>query len=157
MGAQWYQVIPFALRSGDEFRDVLARFGPATYGTSAFRKQADEMVAKSANLTDRRKMIAEYFADGPHSELPPGHWDLFAQFVSARDHHGLDEDVKLFFALTNAIFDAGIVAWDAKRAFDSVRPATAVPYLFQGQRIQAWGGPGKGTEQWMADSGSPIN
>jgi len=90
-------------------------------------------------------MIAEYFADGPHSELPPGHWDLFAQFVSARDHHGLDADVKLFFALTNAIFDAGVVVWDAKRAFDSVRPATAVPYLFQGQQIQAWGGPGKGT------------
>jgi hypothetical protein len=45
-------------------------------------------------------MIAEYFADGPHSELPPGHWDLFAQFVSARDHHGVDEYAKLFFALT---------------------------------------------------------
>lgn len=145
VGAQWYQVVPFALRSPDEFRDGLARFGPATYGSRAFREQAEELVRKSADLDDRQKMIAEYFADGPHSELPPGHWDLFAQFVSARDHHGLDEDVKLFFALTNAIFDAGIVAWDAKRAFDSVRPATAVPYLLQGQHIQAWGGPGKGT------------
>jgi hypothetical protein len=37
------------------------------------------------------------------------------------------------------------VAWDAKRAFDSVRPATAIPYLFQHQTIRAWGGPGKGT------------
>ena len=145
VGAQWYQVVPFALRSPDEFRDVLGLFGPATYASRAYREQAEELIAKSANLNDRQKMIAEYFADGPHSELPPGHWDLFAQFVSARDHHGLDEDVKLFFALTNAIFDAGIVAWDAKRAFDSVRPATAVPYLFQGQQIQAWGGPGKGT------------
>jgi membrane-associated phospholipid phosphatase len=145
LGAQWYLVVPFALRSGHEFRDALARFGPALYGSSAFLEQAEEMVAKSANLTDRQKMIAEYFADGPHSELPPGHWDLFAQFVSARDHHGVDEDARLFFALTNAIFDAGIVAWDAKRAFDSVRPATAVPYVFQGQQIQAWGGPGKGT------------
>jgi PAP2 superfamily len=145
VGAQWYQVVPFALRSPDEFRDELARFGPATYGSRAFREQAEELVQKSANLDDRQKMIAEYFADGPHSELPPGHWDLFAQFVSARDHHGLDADVKLFFALTNAIFDAGVVVWDAKRAFDSVRPATAVPYLFQGQQIQAWGGPGKGT------------
>jgi hypothetical protein len=103
------------------------------------------MVEKSANLTDRQKMIAEYFADGSRSELPPGHWDLFAQFVSARDHHGVDQDVKLFFALTNAIFDAGIAACDAKRAFDSVRPATAVPYLLQDLQIQAWGGPGQGT------------
>ena len=145
MGAQWFRVVPFALRSGDEFREVIALFGPATFGSFSFAKQAKELVTMSAGLTDRQKMIAEYFADGPHSELPPGHWDLFAQFVSARDHHSVDEDVKLFFALTNAIFDAGIVAWDAKRAFDSVRPATAIPYVFQGQQIQSWGGPGKGT------------
>ncbi len=145
VGAQWYRVVPFTFRSGDEFRNLLARFGPATAGTREFLEQAEELVEKSANLTDRQKVIAEYFADGPHSELPPGHWDLFAQFVSARDHHDVDEDAKLFFALTNAIFDAGIVAWDAKRAFDSVRPATAVPYVFQGQQIKAWGGPGRGT------------
>ena len=120
VGAQWFRVVPFALRSGDEFREVIALFGPATFGSFSFAKQAKELVTMSAGLTDRQKMIAEYFADGPHSELPPGHWDLFAQFVSARDHDSVDEDVKLFFALTNAIFDAGIVAWDAKRAFDSV-------------------------------------
>src|SRR5215469_1809142 len=124
---------------------MLARFGPATYGSRTYFEQARELVVKSANLTDRQKMIAEYFADGPHSELPPGHWDLFAQFVSARDHHTVDEDARLFFALTNAIFDAGVAAWDAKRAFDSVRPATAIPYLLQGQEIEAWGGPGAGT------------
>lgn len=145
VGAQWYLVAPFALRSGDEFRAELALFGPATYGSPAYLEEVEELVAISANLTDEQKMIAEYFADGPDSELPPGHWDLFAQFVSARDHHGVDEDAKLFFALTNAIFDAGIVAWDAKHAFDSVRPVTAVPYTFQGQQIRAWGGPGKGT------------
>jgi vanadium-dependent haloperoxidase-like protein len=101
-------------------------------------------------LTDEQKMIAEYWADGPHSELPPGHWDLFAQFVSRRDHHGahksgIDADVKLFFALTNAIFDAGICCWDNKRFFDSVRPITAIRYLFRGQRVRAWGGPYQGT------------
>ena len=80
-------------------------------------------------------MIAEYWADGPRSELPPGHWNLFAQFVVAprppRDHeHGLERDVKLFFALTNAVSDAGCCAWDNKRAFDSVRPITAIRTLF---------------------------
>jgi PAP2 superfamily len=156
VGAQWYLVTPFALRSNDQFRSELARFGPATCGSSAFLRQVDELVEKSANLTDRQKMIAEYFADGPHSELPPGHWDLFAQFVSARDHHGVDEDARLFFALTNAIFDAGIVAWDAKHAFDSVRPATAVPYVLQGQQIEAWGGPGKGTVRMDGRSWIPY-
>ncbi len=68
----------------------------------------------SAGLTDTQKTMAEYWADGPRSETPPGHWNLFAQFVSHRDGQGLNEDVKLFFALNNAIFDGGISCWDTK-------------------------------------------
>jgi hypothetical protein len=55
--------------------------------------------------------------------------------------------VKLFFALTNAIFDAGCCAWDNKRAFDSVRPITAIRTLFRGRLVRAWGGPYQGTKQ----------
>jgi hypothetical protein len=129
-------------------------FGPARYGSDTYRQEAQELIDFSASLTDQQKMIAEYWANGPHTETPPGHWDLFAQFVSARDHHSLDDDVKMFFALTNATFDAGIAAWDGKRAFNSVRPVTAVSYQFQGQQILAWGGPGEGTvsmdgSQWI--------
>ncbi|HEX4771911.1 MAG TPA: vanadium-dependent haloperoxidase [Bryobacteraceae bacterium] len=145
VGPHWGLVKPFALHSGQQFRTLIAHPGPAFYGSAEFLQQAEELISQSAGLSDEQKMIAEYWADGPNSELPPGHWDLFAQFVSARDHHTLEQDVKIFFALTNAIFDASIVAWDAKREYDSVRPATALPYLFQGQPIQCWGGPGKGT------------
>jgi hypothetical protein len=154
VGAQWSQVTPFALMSGDEYRWLMARFGPARYGSREYQEQAEELVAISAGLTDQQKMIAEYWSDGPNSEQPPGHWALFAQWVSERDHHTLDDDVKMFFALSNAIFDAGIAAWDAKRTFDSVRPITAIPFLFRGKTIRAWSGPGKGTldmdgAQWL--------
>jgi len=145
LGAQWYRVKPFALTSPDQFRSFVRAYGPAQFGSDAFREQASELIELSANLTDDEKMIAEYWKDGPHSETPPGHWCLFAQLVSRRDHHTIDDDVKMFFALTNALFDASIAAWDAKRAFDSVRPATAIPYLFTGVQIRSWGGPGKGT------------
>lgn len=145
VGAQWYLVKPFALTSTDQFNSFVAKFGPAQYGSAAFLKQANDLVTLSASLTDRQKMIAEYWANGPHTELPPGHWDLFAQFVSARDHHTVDQDVKMFFAMTNAIFDAGIAAWSAKHTFDSVRPVTAIDFLFRGQQILAWGGPYRGT------------
>jgi len=121
------------------------------YGSPQYRRQAQELINFSANLTDRQKMIAEYWANGPHTELPPGHWDLFAQYVSARDNQSLDDDVKMFFALTNAIFDAGIASWDVKRILDSVRPVTAIPYLFHGTKIRSWGGPGRGTI-WMDGS-----
>ena len=100
----------------------MSRFGPATYGSLEYQEQAEELIAISAGLTDQQKVIAEYWSDGTNSEQPPGHWALFAQWVSDRDHRRLDDDVKMFFVLSNAIFDAGIAAWDAKRTYDSVRP-----------------------------------
>jgi hypothetical protein len=154
VGAQWSEVVPFALSTADEFRAVLRPFGPVTYGSTEYQQQANELVTVSAGLSDREKMIAEYWSDGPNTEQPPGHWARFAQWVSARDHHSLDDDVKMFFALANAMFDASIAAWDAKRAYDSVRPVTAIPFLLRGKKIRSWGGPGKGTlemdgSQWI--------
>jgi hypothetical protein len=145
-GAQWCFVTPFAMASGEEFRKVVAP-GPAMYGSAEYREQAEELVSISAGLTDREKMIAEYWADGPNTEQPPGHWMRLAEFISERDHHTLDDDVKMYFALSNAMLDAGIAAWDAKRAYDSVRPATAIELLFKGKTIRAWAGPGKGAAE----------
>ncbi len=124
-----------------------------------YRQQAEELVAMSAGLTDEQKMIAEYWSDGPEIsgiEQAPGRWARFAQFVSARDHHTLDDDVKMFFALTNAMLDASIAAWDAMRAYDSVRPITAIPLVFNGKKIRAWGGQGKGTVEMDASQWTPY-
>ncbi|MFI7613692.1 vanadium-dependent haloperoxidase [Nonomuraea terrae] len=113
---------------------------PYAYGSSGFRAQAAEIVSVTAALTERQKAIAEYWADGPSSETPPGHWCLFAQQVSARDRHGVDQDVKLFFALAGAVMDAGIAAWEVKRDHDYARPITAIRHLHQGRQIPTWGG-----------------
>jgi hypothetical protein len=135
----WQNVIPFATPP------PASDSGPAKYGTPEYLTQTQALVDISATLTDEQKVIAEYWADGPRSELPPGHWNLFAQFVARRDRHGAEEhgvdlDAKLFFALTNAIFDAGICAWNNKRIWDSVRPITAIRYVFRGQTIRSWNG-----------------
>src|SRR5213594_3402104 len=148
VGAQWPHVAPFALSSAAALRSPT---GQARYGSSEYLAQARALLELSAGLTDEQKLIAEYWADGPRSELPPGHWNLFAQFVSRRDHNGVqkrgvERDVKLFFALTNAVADAGCCAWDNKRAFNSVRPITAIRTLFRGQAVRAWAGPYQGTK-----------
>jgi hypothetical protein len=156
MGAQWCFVTPFAVASGDEFRGAVESSPPAVYGSAEYREQADELVAMSAGLTDQQKMIAEYWSDGTESEQAPARWSRFAQFVSARDNHTLDDDVKMFFALTNAMLDASIAAWDAKRAYDSVRPITAIPLVFKDEKIRAWGGPGKGTVEMDAAQWIPY-
>lgn len=142
LAPQWGQVVPFALTHASQFRPK----EPSWYGSEAFRTQALEVLALSAALTDTTKAIAEFWADGPNSELPPGHWCLLAHSVSLRDHHTLGEDTRMYFALTNALFDAGIATWEAKRYYDTCRPVSALRMLFAGQTVRAWAGPGRGAE-----------
>ena len=143
MAPHWGRVTPFAFRASPSTRPP----APPAYGGAVFRRDVEQLVQFSAALTDRDKAIVEFWMDGPNSETPPGHWNLLAQWVSRRDGHGVDEDVKLFFALNNALMDAGIATWDCKRHYDFVRPITAVRELYAGQRIRAWGGPFKGAEE----------
>ena len=152
----WGTVTPFGLTSGSQFRPA----GPPLDVTSAaFKAEVDTIIQYSAGLNDTTKTIADYWANGPHSETPPGHWELFTQFVSAqyistKNKHALSDDIMLFFALANAVFDAGIACWECKRYYNSVRPITAVRYLYAGKQISAWGGYDKATtsmdgSQWL--------
>jgi uncharacterized protein DUF6851/vanadium-dependent haloperoxidase-like protein len=148
----WGLVTPFALTSGTQFRPATM---PNLYPSAGYVEQAEELIDLSANLTDEQKTITEFWADGPGTALPPGHWAVFAQWIARRDAHTIDQDAQLFFALTNAMLDASIAVWDCKRVFDSVRPVTAIRFLKAGQQIRAWAGPFRGTqtipgEQWQA-------
>jgi hypothetical protein len=158
VGAHWERVAPFALTSADQFDDRLVVPPPDFLKNNGqYQKNVDEMIKLSRDLDDARKLIVEYWADGPDSEFPPGHWGLFAQFVSQRDQHTIDQDVKMFFAMHNASFDAGIVAWHIKRKYDGVRPITAIRFTKQGQTIRAWGGPGRPTENVPGEQWMPYN
>ena len=64
--------------------------------------------------------------------------------------------MKLFFAVTNAVFDGGVAAWTAKRTFNSVRPITAIHYLYSGKTVKAWAGAGLGTQSIDGATWSPY-
>jgi hypothetical protein len=153
LGACWDRVAPFALSSASQFRPA----APAAAGSEAFAAQVQNIVEVQQKLTEQQKVIAEYWADGPGTELPPGHWCLLAQYVSERDRHDDDRDVRLFFALANALGDAATGCWDAKRAYDSARPVTAVRALLRGQTILGVGplGPGGGLRQISGEAWLP--
>ncbi|MCC7376218.1 MAG: vanadium-dependent haloperoxidase [Verrucomicrobiales bacterium] len=92
---------------------------------------------------DFARVLAEFWADGPRSETPPGHWNFIANQVS--DHPSfskrlggtgpvlddLEWDVKLYFALNAALHDAACAAWSLKRYYDGWRPISAI--RFQGE------------------------
>ncbi|AFZ38001.1 hemolysin-type calcium-binding region (plasmid) [Stanieria cyanosphaera PCC 7437] len=115
-----------------------------------FIKQAEEIIDYSANLTDRQKLIAEFWEDGRGTSFPPGTWMSFGEYVSDRDNHSLDQDAKMFFTLSNALFDTGIATWECKTYYDYTRPVAAIRQLGElgligeynrdlgGYAIEAW-------------------
>ncbi|GAB3748844.1 vanadium-dependent haloperoxidase [Microlunatus parietis] len=141
----WFQVEPFAKPPVGYGRELP---GPARWGTAEFTRQCQELMDLTARLTPRQKAIAEYYADGPMTEAPPGHWLKFTQFVSRRDRNSLDQDVKLFFLTANALFDASIACWGLKREYDSVRPITAIRLMCRGLKVKTWNGVIDGG-QWL--------
>jgi hypothetical protein len=105
LAPHWGLVAPFGLRAGWQLRP---RHGPRHHPGPSYLRQAEQLIRDSADLTDEPKAIAEYWADGPGSATPPGHWCLVAQWVSARDRHSLGLDVLLFFVLGGALHDAAV-------------------------------------------------
>jgi len=138
---QWATVVPFGM-SSQYGRDVP---GPPRLPNGEFSTDDIQTLAKeTANLDDPSKIKAEYWADGPRSEFPPGHWAVFAQAISRKRGNSLDDDVKLFFTLGNALMDASIAAWAWKFKYDFVRPITGIREEYRGRQIVSWLGPYKG-------------
>lgn len=145
----WRFVIPFALQSAGQFRPP----PPAPAGSERWNGQIQQILEFSANLTDRHKAIVEYWL--PLRGTPPMLLAQLTETVSTLKGFGLEEDVKLFFAIHNAMFDASICCWDAKYTYDYARPITAVRGLGD-IPVQAWGGPGMGTQEILASEFRPY-
>lgn len=136
----WDKVEPISLKSADQFRPG----PPPMIGSKQLQEEVKEVIEVQANLTDEQKALVEFMRDGPQSVQQAGHWLLFAQDVSIRDGHTLDEDVKMFFYNQVVAMDAFIASWDAKMFYDFARPYALVHEYYQDQVIKAWGGEGKG-------------
>jgi hypothetical protein len=93
---------------------------------------------------DYYRSLAEFWADGPRSETPPGHWNVMASSVVdsmvaqkiplrwkgkgpvlTREEY----ELKLYFTMNGALYDAGIVAWGLKGHYQGSRPVTVIRKL----------------------------
>jgi hypothetical protein len=122
--------------------------GPAFLNTSSNQDALTQnalVLNISSTLNDRQKVIAEFWADGPGTTNPPGHWYNIAITLATQNGMNLRRTINLLFAISNALNDAGIMTWTAKRAYDSVRPITSVQCLNANMQVMAWKGPYRGT------------
>lgn len=90
---------------------------------------------------DYSRVLAEYWADGPNSETPPGHW--FKNINAIANHplfekrwegqgeilDDLEWDVRAYLALGGGIHDAAVACWSTKGYYDYTRPIMAIRYM----------------------------
>ncbi|MDN5202191.1 T9SS type A sorting domain-containing protein [Fulvivirgaceae bacterium BMA10] len=128
-----------------EFYDYL-KGGDHSTGYDINPKTGQPYAPQMVKRGDYARVLAEFWADGPDSETPPGHWFTILNYVN--DHPqfekrfkgegkvlgDLEWDVKSYFALAGAMHDAAISAWGIKGYYDYIRPISAIRYMaFKGQ------------------------
>lgn len=150
---QWWKVNPLVLDSASQFRPG----PPPMVGSNQLAKEVKEVIELQANLTDEQRALVEFMRDGPKSVQQAGHWLVFAQNVSVRDNHTLDQDVKMYFLVEATAMDAFISCWDSKMYYDFARPYQLVHDYYQDQVIKAWGGPEKGMIQMKGQEWRPYS
>ena len=90
---------------------------------------------------DYARVLAEFWADGPASETPPGHWFVILNYVS--DHplfqkrlggsgpilDDLEWSVRSYILLAGTMHDVAVTSWGCKGWYDSIRPVSAIRYM----------------------------
>jgi hypothetical protein len=122
----WGRIKPFAIKSCDEFRAP----APPSLTSSEWAKEFNHVkrigATNSSVRTPQQREIALFWADGPRTETPPGHWNKIAQQLVRKRNYALLDAARLFAALNVAMADAAVVCWETKYAYDWWRPITAI-------------------------------
>ena len=148
-------VSPASIGNSPDFPETLQEYGDFyTYFEGGDAGEGHEINPSSGlpydpqlvPLGDYTRILAEFWADGPDSETPPGHWFSITNEVMSHpdftyDWMGEGEEldpfeyeVKMYLTLGGAVHDAAIAAWSVKGYYDYVRPISAIRYLAgQGQ------------------------
>ncbi len=121
----------------DEFYDLI-NGGDPSIGHSVNPVTGMPYEPQMVPRGDYTRVLAEYWADGPDSETPPGHWFTILNYVN--DHpmfekryrgqgpiiDDLEWDVKGYLMMGGAMHDSAITAWGIKGWYDYLRPISAI-------------------------------
>ncbi|MCI0626294.1 MAG: vanadium-dependent haloperoxidase, partial [Acidobacteria bacterium] len=126
LAPHWGQVTPFCVESVSAYRPP----PPPTLGSREYAAEVEE-VRRMGGLfsrvrTQEQTEIAHFWAYGPHTATPPGHWNEIATSLADAQSLTVHESARLFALLNMAVAEAGIMSWDCKYAYNYWRPITAI-------------------------------
>lgn len=122
----WGGVRPWGIESGSRFRPPVPPSLRSEAYRAAFREVYELGGTDSTLRTADQTEIALFWADGPGTATPPGHWLEIALQLSADHGLTLAENARLFGLLGITVADAAIIGWDCKYTFDYWRPVTGI-------------------------------
>jgi hypothetical protein len=133
-------LIPESFSDHDLFYDLIDG-GDISKGHQLNPSTGQPYETQMVPRADYARVLAEFWADGPDSETPPGHWFTILNYVN--DHllfekkfngegevlDALEWDVKAYFILGGAMHDSAVTAWGIKGWYDYIRPISAIRYM----------------------------
>ena len=131
------QEFPNSFYDYDEFYQLFTGGDPGM-GHSVNPVTGEPYAPQIVPRADYTRVLAEFWADGPDSETPPGHWFTILNYVN--DHPLLEKkykgqgaliddlewDVKAYFILGGAMHDCAVSTWGIKGYYDYLRPISAI-------------------------------
>lgn len=140
--AYWKLIKPFTLDTSSMFRPA-APFAFSKDSLSAFYKMVLDVYNTAESLTDEQKTIARYWDDNPfvmeHSGhmmfgnkkiTPGGHWMGITAIACRQANKDAVETAKAYALTSMSLLDGFISCWDAKYAYEYVRPITVINEWF---------------------------
>jgi hypothetical protein len=113
---------PWLLTSPDQYRPPLAY----AYGDAAFCTDLAEVKAANDTSDESQKQLGFFWDDGPGTFGPAGHWNDIAIDIVRNRNLSTEKAARVFALMNAAIVDAFIAVWDAKYAYWTLRPVTAI-------------------------------
>jgi PAP2 superfamily len=126
IGVNWSQVTPFVLAQGSQFRPV----APPKLTSRTYAQELEQVKRlgqiDSSFRTEEQTQVARFWLGSAGSSTSPGQWNEIAAKAAVQSGQTLQQNARLFAQLNLALADAGIASWDAKYAYRSWRPITAI-------------------------------
>lgn len=132
--------LPQSFEDYDQFYDYLGG-GDTGQGRTLNPSTGLPYTSQMVELGDYGRVLAEFWADGPDSETPPGHWFTLLNYVN--DHPAFEKkfsgegelvgnlewDIKSYFIMGGAMHDVAITSWGIKGYYDYIRPISAIRFM----------------------------
>lgn len=140
----WNKIRPFVMDSAAQCKpDMPTPFD--SVATSDFYKEAMEVYSIVKNIDEEKLLIARFWDDNPNVSYttghvtyfkqkltPPGHWMSITSSAIRKSNLEMMEAAETYAMVTAAMADGFISCWDAKYAYNSIRPDTYIERYIDG-------------------------